>query len=127
MWILNIFGENQLILQIRGVYKEKQNYENYLHLYLLSIKKSMKNFFSGSGLKHLNKNAFKSIKVLIPPENIVISFNNFVNPIVLELTRLHVENEELKNLRDFILPLLKMNNYFLNFDKNGLVSNNLMN
>ncbi len=87
----------------------------------------MKNFFSGSGLKHLNKNAFKSIKVLIPPENIVISFNNFVNPIVLELTRLHVENEELKNLRDFILPLLKMNNYFLNFDKNGLVSNNLMN
>lgn len=115
MWILNIFGENQLILQIRGVYKEKQNYENYLHLYLLSIKKSMKNFFSGSGLKHLNKNAFKSIKVLIPPENIVISFNNFVNPIVLELTRLHVENEELKNLRDFILPLLINEQLFFEF------------
>ena len=66
----------------------------------------MKNFFSGSGLKHLNKKAFKSIKVLIPPENIVISFNNIVNPIFLEFTKLYLENEELKNLRDFILPLL---------------------
>lgn len=84
----------------------KQNYENYLYLYLVSIKKSMKNFFSGSGLKHLNKKAFKSIKVLIPPENIVISFNNIVNPIFLEFTKLYLENEELKNLRDFILPLL---------------------
>lgn len=63
-------------------------------------------FFSGSGLKHLQKNAFKSKYFLLPNLKVLKSFNEFILSIWKKHTIQLNENLELVSLRDFLLPLL---------------------
>lgn len=63
-------------------------------------------FFAGSGLKHLQKNAFKSKYLLLPNFKVLESFNDFSLSIWKKHTIQLNENLELASLRDFLLPLL---------------------
>ena len=57
-------------------------------------------------MKHLQKDAFKKHKIVIPPKELVREFNKTADKCFAKVSALKVENQELSSLRDFLLPLL---------------------
>lgn len=54
-------------------------YTSYMFIFLQSIIRYINdNLFTGSGLKHLQKDKFGDIKIAIPPENVINAFNKIV-------------------------------------------------
>lgn len=86
------------------------SFDEYTYImkeYLQSIKPLMdKLFFSGSGLKHLQKEAFKKQKVLIPPLNLVLAYNDIVSDCQKQASKIYMQNIELNQLKSKLLPLL---------------------
>lgn len=85
----------------------KNNLENYLYLWIKSLGNGLNlRYFSGTGLKHLQKDLFRSTKIVIPKSHIIDRFNQVVTNLYIKISDNYVENKELKALRDFLLPLL---------------------
>ena len=86
------------------------SFDKYTYMmkeYLLFIKPSMdKLFFSGSGLKHLQKEVFKKQKILIPNDDTLNQFNKIVEVCNRQSSQLYLQNIELNNLKSKLLPLL---------------------
>lgn len=78
-----------------------------LDIFLKSIKTYLNDScFAGSGLKHLQKNIFKQLKMIAPDETILEEFNNIVCGHFEIISHLQVENKKLASLRDWLLPML---------------------
>ena len=84
-----------------------RNLSDYVYLLLLSIKPELdKKFFQGTGLKHLQKPLLRDRPIYIPDTDEISAFNSRVQhlfDIIAENTR---ENQHLKSLRDWLLPML---------------------
>lgn len=59
-----------------------------------------------TGQVELSKSFLEDIDVIIPPERIVSKFDEFVRPLVPKLAATESENEQLVQLRDWLLPML---------------------
>lgn len=59
-----------------------------------------------TGQVELSKSFLEDIDVIIPPERIVSKFDEFVRPLVPKLAAIESENEQLVQLRDWLLPML---------------------
>lgn len=82
-------------------------YSYMLFIFLDSIKQQINNnYFAGSGLKHLQKNAFKKIKIIAPEENLLRTFNDLAQSSYLAISSHKAENKKLASLRDWLLPML---------------------
>ena len=46
------------------------------------------------------------MKIVVPPESILIKFNEIISPIFDLKYRNEMENQELKEVSDYLLPLL---------------------
>lgn len=85
----------------------KKDLSDYLYLLLNTIKVELnKKFFQGTGLKHLQKELLKERPIYIPSEEEVKSFNEVINPILNMISEKTRENQELADLRDWLLPML---------------------
>ncbi len=79
----------------------------FYYQYLMTIKQQINdNYFDGSGLKHLKKDAFKKILLYIPSNTIVDKYNKIIEKYFQLISKNTLENQELASLRDFLLPLL---------------------
>lgn len=88
---------------IRG----KNDLTNYLYLYLKSIEFSFDRiYFAGSGLRHLQKPLLKAKTLVIPPKGLLNDFNKIIQPVFALVSENIRQDQELINLRDFLLPLL---------------------
>lgn len=86
------------------------DYSSYLYMYIDSIKKYLNvSFFSGSGLKHLQKDAFKNHLIVVPPKKQIQLFNETADKCFSKISKIKTENQSLTDFRNFLLPLL-MNN-----------------
>ena len=82
-------------------------YSYMLFIFLDSIKQQINNnCFAGSGLKHLQKNAFKKIKIIAPEDNLLRTFNDLAQSSYLAISSHKAENKKLASLRDWLLPML---------------------
>lgn len=82
-------------------------YSSYLFEYIDSIRKYLDiSFFAGSGLKHLQKDAFKSHRLILPPDTLVRKFNETADKCFTKVSEIKIESQYLSGLRDFLLPLL---------------------
>ena len=63
-------------------------------------------FSTGSARDNLSQDMIKNIKVVIPSNDILDRFYDFSNNIIKEITKRQQENEQLTQLRDWILPML---------------------
>ena len=82
-------------------------YSYWLYLYLESIKSNMDQlFFSGSGLKHLQKDVFKKQVICLPNKELIEQFNLIVSKLFKYQSKIIQENKELVALKDRLLPLL---------------------
>lgn len=66
----------------------------------------MKQYASGSTFKEISGRTLKTIKIPIPPKNLVESFTNKVEAIFRKQDILEEENQKLAELRDWLLPML---------------------
>ena len=63
-------------------------------------------YFSGSGLKHLQKESFKQLKLFIPDEKTLEKYNAIVSGCYQQIANIYIENNRLQSLKNSILPLL---------------------
>ena len=61
---------------------------------------------TGSARDNLSQDMIKNIKVVIPSNDILDRYYDFSNNIIKEITKKQQENEQLTQLRDWILPML---------------------
>ena len=82
-------------------------YSYMLFIFLGIIKEQINNnCFAGSGLKHLQKNAFKKIKIVAPEDNLLRTFNDLAQSSYQAISSYKTENKKLASLRDWLLPML---------------------
>ncbi|MBR3172449.1 restriction endonuclease subunit S [Candidatus Saccharibacteria bacterium] len=82
-------------------------YSYMLFIFLDSIKEQINNnCFAGSGLKHLQKNAFKKIKIVAPDDNLLRAFNDLAQSFHQAISSYKTESKKLASLRDWLLPML---------------------
>lgn len=74
---------------------------------LKSLQPSMdRNFFQGTGLKHLQKNLLRDFLIVVPNTKIIDKFKVIINDSFKHESHIYIENKELNSIRDFLLPLL---------------------
>ena len=85
----------------------ENNLTDYLYLLLDSIRSELDlKYFQGTGLKHLQKPLLKDRTIYIPSQNELSGFNADVQPLLSMISDNIRESEELKSLRDWLLPML---------------------
>lgn len=83
------------------------DYSYILYYYILKMLPNFEQlFFAGSGLKHLQKEQFKKTNIIIPSNEILKKFNDICEKCWSLITKLIIENQQLTELRDFLLPML---------------------
>jgi type I restriction enzyme S subunit len=68
--------------------------------------KAMIQYASGSTFKEISGGTLKTLKIAIPPIDLVKSFTKRVSPIFQKQDLLERENQKLAELRDWLLPML---------------------
>ena len=85
----------------------KNNLEYYLYGYLKHIETQMdKLYFSGTGLKHLQKPIFLKSIINIPTKDKLHQYNFQVGPIYKQISKIEQSTFKLQKLRNQLLPLL---------------------
>ena len=86
--------------------------KDYLTFYLYMLFKGgigqhlIDGVMGGSAQRKFNKTDFKSIKLMMPPVNILIKFDRIVKPIFSKIEENRDEISRLTSLRDTLLPKL---------------------
>lgn len=76
---------------------------------LKQIEQSLLSQSSGSILKNVSQGTLKDVGIAMPPDedrSVIEMFNATLNPILDKLNFSHQENQQLEQLRDWLLPLL---------------------
>ena len=85
----------------------KDQLSDYLFLLLNAIKPEIdKKFFQGTGLKHLQKPLLKDRPIYIPTTDELSAFNAQIMPMMTKISENTIENQQLIQLRDWLLPML---------------------
>ena len=61
---------------------------------------------SGSTFKEVSTSTLRTIKTILPTENILLAFDILIKPIFKKQDCVELENQELASLRDWLLPML---------------------
>ena len=78
----------------------------YLKNVIEDLYQYLVNLSTGSARDNLSQDMIKNIKVVIPSNEILDRYYYFSNNIIKELTKKQQENEQLTQLRDWLLPML---------------------
>lgn len=82
-------------------------FKNVLFYNIKSLESNLTGQSNGTIMKNVNQQVLKELKVCLPSDtDIVSSFNSKINPIFSQITNNHQQNQELANLRDWLLPML---------------------
>jgi len=93
--------------QINSVVFENQNYLYWLYFYLKKNKKELELlWWNGATMLNVNKEKFSSFKIKLPPQQTLQNFNNQVKPILDLILNLQLQNQNLKQTRDLLIPRL---------------------
>lgn len=95
---------NQRVLKL----KPKCNDISYIYLLFHNeyMRSSLEQISSGTSQKNLSPTEIGKIKIAYPDENTLRKFCENNNNTIIQIVNYYEENEKLKNLRKFLLPLL---------------------
>ncbi len=84
---------------------------NFLKFYLYFLALSMKETFiatasGGTATLNMNTSQFSNLSAIYPSENILLKFDNLLNPIMTKILENSYNNQTLKQTRDSLLPKL---------------------
>lgn len=60
----------------------------------------------GSIMQNVSQETIKQINICLPPDFVIVQYNNIITPLMNRMQQIIWENQELTSLRDFLLPLL---------------------
>jgi len=82
------------------------NEKNYLFYFLKNMEKNMTSKSGGTIMPNVNQDTLKRMLVVEPNKKIILEFNNFITPIFERINTINKENQQLSELRDWLLPML---------------------
>ncbi len=112
MGITNLYFGHQdiVLLSSIAIIRPKNNmYSNYIYSYLKSSTVQtliFGGFVSGSALPRLVLKDIKKIPILIPPEKIIMRFNQIINNPLIQIIENEKQSQTLTSIRDALLPKL---------------------
>jgi type I restriction enzyme, S subunit len=77
-----------------------------LYIYYTLMQFDFESFNSGAGVPTLNQNHLHKLKIWIAGEELQLKFKNLIRPIFQQVTILQKQNNELRQIRDRLLPRL---------------------
>ena len=78
----------------------------YIYYTVKSSLKTITQYASGSTFKEISGAVLKTVKVCLPDSDVVVHFTSAVEPTLKRQDLLELENQQLTQLRDWLLPLL---------------------
>ncbi len=84
------------------------NLTQKIHLFyqLKDLEKTMTSKSGGTIMPNVNQESLKQMHILMPSERIILNYNSIINPIFKQINNIINENQKLKELRDWLLPML---------------------
>jgi len=108
--LINDYKENTIFCGfIICLNVEDINLKNILFFYLKLIERAMTNQSAGTIMKNVSQGTLKEIKIALPKDfknNIINKLMLFINPIFQKISLVNKENQQLTELRDWLLPML---------------------
>ena len=86
----------------------KNEMDNYLYYYFNGYigKEKLQTIIGGSAQPKFNKTDFRNIKIIVPNTENINKFNQILKPITDKLEEINIENSNLEDIRDNLLPKL---------------------
>lgn len=106
--LISDIAENTLFCGF-AIHYELQNldYKIPIFFYLKSIEQQIQNGSGGTILKNVNQGTLNALQIALPKDNLVIlKFNELIQPIFSKINLIQKENQQLAELRDWLLPML---------------------
>lgn len=91
--------------QINSIVFENQHNRYFTYFALKTYFNSAK-AKTGNTFANMNKDDFSKIQLVYPKENILVNFHQKLHPIFDEIKKLQKQNQELTQMRDWLLPML---------------------
>jgi type I restriction enzyme S subunit len=82
------------------------NFKNYLFFTLRNLESSSTAKSTGTIMQNINQDTLKRMDIIIPNSTILNKFNSVIVPIFTKLNINIKENQQLSELRDWLLPML---------------------
>ncbi|GHU61690.1 hypothetical protein FACS1894123_01450 [Bacteroidia bacterium] len=97
------------IIPFSGIYTNFLKYKlSDLYQYLVVVS-------SGSARDNLSQDLIRNLEVLLPDNSLLEDFNHRVNPIINKIVKNLQQNQELMQLRDWLLPMLMNGQVSVNY------------
>ncbi len=102
------FKEAVISLDICSIETKEKDYTEFIYYLMLdrNFSKLMASCASGTNVSHLSKGNIEKYDFIFPSHELLVKFNNFVQPIITQQTILNEENLALKKSRNILLDKL---------------------
>jgi len=80
--------------------------KNYLFYFLKDMERNTTAKSGGTIMSNVNQDTLNRMSVIEPSKHLIIKFNEFITPIFSKINAIIQENQQLSNLRDWLLPML---------------------
>ena len=80
--------------------------KNLIFYYLKNVEEVLKNQSAGTIMKNISQSVLTDMTVSLPPQNVLLKFNSIIDNILEQMKNVQRQNQELTQLRDWLLPML---------------------
>ena len=94
---------NQSVL---GIYESDKLLNSFIYPYLVSQVPRLMSLRTGAQQPHINKETIDTSLILIPQNDVLLSYYKIANPLFKEIIKTAFQNQQLTQLRDWLLPML---------------------
>lgn len=81
-------------------------YKNLIFYYLKHVEEVLKNQSAGTIMKNISQSVLTDMAVSLPPQNLLLKFNSIIDNLLEKMKNVQRQNQELTQLRDWLLPML---------------------
>ena len=81
-------------------------YKNLIFYYLKNVEEVLKNQSAGTIMKNISQSVLTDMVVSLPPQNVLLKFNSIIDNLLEQMKNVQRQNQELTQLRDWLLPML---------------------
>lgn len=105
--LISDFSKNTLYCGFAIHYQlQNPDFKNLIFFFLKSLEENIRNGSGGTILKNVNQATLNDLKIVLPNESSLFSFNELIKPLFSKINNIEKQNQELAQLRDWLLPML---------------------
>ncbi|EGF05666.1 type I restriction enzyme, S subunit [Streptococcus sanguinis SK1 = NCTC 7863] len=81
-------------------------FKNLIFYYLKNVEEVLKNQSAGTIMKNISQSVLTDMVISLPPQNVLLKFNSIIDNLLEQMKNVQRQNQELTQLRDWLLPML---------------------